>query len=434
MKKSGLLSSSAIGSAALFGATLAISTPAYALQDDECTAEEQTAGTCTAPTQIAQTEAVDTGGQSITVTGSRIRRPNIESTVPITSITGEEFFETGAVSVGDQLNELPALRSTFSQANSTRFLGTGALNLLDLRGLGTVRTLVLVNGRRHVSGDALSSGFTVDTNTIPADLIERVDVVTGGNSAIYGSDAIAGVVNFVLRRNYEGIQARAQGGFSKYGDAGNYFASILAGHNFADGRANVTIDLEYARQDDVFPGRRRNISRLSTLLQVDTDTVANPADSEFDFLFFEDLRSSLYDDGGTVYFCCNFIDPAGNPNIGGSGYFVVPYIFQPNGTLVPQTGTDFVGRSYFGYFLGGNGSTGRDQRQFGLLPRLATPPTFSAISKCRLRSISSSRRNTCGQTRSAAPPVRSSPRQRCPRATSSSPTTRSSTRRRVTSS
>ena len=75
--------------------------------------------------------------------------------LPVTSVGGEEFFETGNVSVGDTLNELPALRSTFSQANSTRFLGTAGLNLLDLRGLGTVRTLVLQNGRRHVGGDVL---------------------------------------------------------------------------------------------------------------------------------------------------------------------------------------------------------------------------------------------------------------------------------------
>ncbi len=369
MKKSGLLGSSAIGTITLFGASLAVATPAYAWQneDQECTAEEQAAGTCTPPVApVAESEA----GGAITVTGSRIRRPNIESTVPITTVTGEEFHETGQVSVGDVLNELPALRSTFSQANSTRFLGTAGLSLLDLRGLGTVRTLVLQNGRRHVAGDVLGSGFTTDVNAIPTDLIERVDVVTGGNSAIYGSDAIAGVVNFVLRRDYEGVQLRGQAGFSKYGDAGAYFTSVLAGHNFADGRANVTINLEYARQDDTYPGRRRNISRLNTLLQVDNDPPGAPADNEFDFIFFEDLRPTIFDNGGTVYFCCNFIDPVGNPNIGGSGLFVVPYLFRPDGTLVPQTGTDFVGRSYFGYFIGGNGTNGREGTQLGLLPRL----------------------------------------------------------------
>jgi outer membrane receptor protein involved in Fe transport len=155
-----------------------------------------------------------TTNEAITVTGTRIRRPNLESPLPVTSVGGQEFFQTGNVSVGDKLAELPSIRSTFTQANSTRFLGTAGLNLLDLRGLGTVRTLVLVNGRRHVGGDVLSSGVTPDTNTMPTDLIDRVDVVTGGNSAVYGSDAIAGVVNFVLKQDYEGIQLRGQGGQS----------------------------------------------------------------------------------------------------------------------------------------------------------------------------------------------------------------------------
>ena len=169
--------------------------------------------------------AAPVSSEAITVTGSRIRRPNLDSPLPVTSVGGEEFFETGNVSVGDKLAELPSIASTFMQANSTRFLGTSGLNLLDLRGLGTARTLVLVNGRRHVGGDVLSSGVSVDVNTIPTDLIDRVDVVTGGNSAVYGSDAIAGVVNFVLKEDYDGIQLRGQGGTSRYGDAGSYFIS-----------------------------------------------------------------------------------------------------------------------------------------------------------------------------------------------------------------
>ena len=87
------------------------------------------------------------------MTGSRIRRPNIESNVPIVSVTAEDL-STGDANIGEALNDLPSLRSTFSQANSTRFIGTTGLNLLDLRGLGTSRTLVLVNGRRHITAYA----------------------------------------------------------------------------------------------------------------------------------------------------------------------------------------------------------------------------------------------------------------------------------------
>lgn len=139
------------------------------------------------------------GGEEILVTGSRIRSPNATSVVPVTTISAAELTQTARTSIGDVLNDLPQLQSSFGQSNSTRFLGTGGLNLLDLRGLGTSRTLVLVNGRRHVGADILNNAVSVDVNTIPTDLLEAVDVVTGGNSAVYGSDALAGVVNFVSK-------------------------------------------------------------------------------------------------------------------------------------------------------------------------------------------------------------------------------------------
>ena len=196
--------------------------------------------------------ADDTEAADIVVTGSRIARPNLDSVTPVTSLSAAELTNNGRVSTGDVLNDLPALANTFSQANSTRFLGTSGLNLLDLRGLGPQRTLVLVNGRRHVAADILNNAVSPDVNTIPTDLIERVDVVTGGDSAIYGSDAIAGVVNFVLKDKFDGLQARVQGGISQHGDAGNYYASLLGGKNFAGGRGNVAINLEYARQNDFY--------------------------------------------------------------------------------------------------------------------------------------------------------------------------------------
>lgn len=113
----------------------------------------------------------------ILVTGSRIRSLNSTSVVPVTTVSAAELTQTARTSIGDVLNDLPQLQSTFSQSNSTRFLGTGGLNLLDLRGLGPQRTLVLVNGRRHVGSDILNNAVSVDVNTIPTDLIEAVDLV-----------------------------------------------------------------------------------------------------------------------------------------------------------------------------------------------------------------------------------------------------------------
>ena len=120
--------------------------------------------------------------EEIVVTGSRIMRASaLESTIPVTSVAATELLQQGDINIGDALNDLPSLRSTYSQGNSTRFIGTAGLNFLDLRGLGVERTLVLVNGRRHIT--ASPGDYLVDTNTIPSELIERVDVVTGGNSA-----------------------------------------------------------------------------------------------------------------------------------------------------------------------------------------------------------------------------------------------------------
>ena len=176
MNKFEFLNATALRSVAVATLFAASATPAFA-QDATDTAVQNSAPAADATTEQELESNTQASGEEIVVTGSRIRRPNLESTVPITSINGEEFFQTGRTSVGDTLNELPALRSTFSQSNSTRFLGTAGLSLLDLRGLGSQRTLVLVNGRRHVAGDILNNAVSPDVNTIPTDLIERVDTV-----------------------------------------------------------------------------------------------------------------------------------------------------------------------------------------------------------------------------------------------------------------
>ena len=321
-----------------------------------------------APQPAAAADAAQPAAETaIVVTGSRIRRPNLESTVPVTSIGGEEFFQTGDVSVGDTLNQLPALHSTFSQSNSTRFLGTAGLNLLDLRGLGTQRTLVLVNGRRHVAGDILNSGSSVDINTIPTDLIERVDVVTGGDSAVYGSDAIAGVVNFVLRQDYQGLMVRGQSGISTYGDMPSYFGSVLWGTNFAEGRGNITVNLEYARQDIAYASQRPNLRVNSRFSTVDVDPASAPSDGVFDNVYVADTRFPFFNNGGDFATCC-VTGPQGQP------YFGV-YLFQPDGTLVPQTGQVFgldlnVGGPFAQRYIGGNGSTGREGAAVVLQPQL----------------------------------------------------------------
>ncbi|KQN40982.1 TonB-dependent receptor [Sphingomonas sp. Leaf407] len=210
------------------------------------------------------------------VTGSRIARPDYTAPNPVVSFGAEDLQQSGNTNVTTFLQRVPALTnsrdSTRTAGNSQAdgAVGQVGLNLLDLRGLGPSRTLVLVNGRRHVAGQADTAA--VDINTIPTDLIQRVDVLTGAVSAIYGADGVSGVVNFVLRRDFDGVAARGQVGISERGDAGNRFASIIAGRNFTDGRGNVTLAYEYNADDPLANDDRDYLSLAQRQYFVNSDT------------------------------------------------------------------------------------------------------------------------------------------------------------------
>jgi outer membrane receptor protein involved in Fe transport len=232
---------------------LALAPPAYA---QEAASEQDAPETLQSEVEVESGEDATTS-EAIVVTGSRIRRPNLESSVPITSIGGEEFIQQGDTNVGDALNELPQLSSTFSQQNPGLGVGIAGLNLLDLRGLAPQRTLVLVNGRRHVGSDITNAAVNVDINTIPNDLIERVDIVTGAQSSVYGSDAIAGVVNFVLRKDFEGLQLRGNASIAEEGYGAEQYVSAMYGLGFGGGRGNVTRLRHPALSQCQRPRRRR---------------------------------------------------------------------------------------------------------------------------------------------------------------------------------
>jgi len=351
MKTSRLLGATALASAAFLFPLVAqaqSSEPAEAAQTDT--------------TQATEDES------TIVVTGSRIRRPNDDSPVPVTTITGEEIFETGRVSVGDVLNDLPQLRTSMGSQNSTSGLGTRGVNFLDLRGLGRARTLALINGRRQTSADIINNGNAIDINTLPTDLIERVDIVTGGNSSIYGSDAIAGVVNFILKDSYDGVQIRAQSGISTYGDAGNQYVSLVAGKNFAEGRGNIAFNAEFAHQNDYYASGRPNLRQNNAFVVVDTDTGAS-FDSVPDRLYYRDIRSATIGLGGQLGFRYANTPgaPCGNDAVGSS--FTCGFQFLPGGNLVSQTGLR-VGLGPNGNYIGGNGTSSREGKLMVLSPDL----------------------------------------------------------------
>jgi len=213
---------------------------------------------------LAQDQAEEL--EEIVVLGSRIARdPNVGANAPVQSVGAEDIQMSGKLDLGDILNAMPSLLGSNTMSNSVSgIFGTGSgetagasevgETILQLRGLGVERTLVLVNGRRHVSGVAGTQA--VDIGSIPQELIERVDVLTGGASAIYGADAVTGVVNFTMKDDYEGLNFNVVGGISGDGDGDNFSASALYGLNFADDRGNFTISANYTQRDAIFHGDR----------------------------------------------------------------------------------------------------------------------------------------------------------------------------------
>jgi iron complex outermembrane receptor protein len=236
-------------------------------------------------------EAVTAEGEVIeeivVVAGSRIPRTGLVTPTPVTILDAEAISLQGEVNIANLLNQLPALGSTFTSASSSGFIGTTGLSFLDLRRLGTDRTLVLVDGRRHVAGQAGTAA--IDINSIPQELVERVEVVTGGASAIYGADAVSGVVNFVMKDDFEGMSLYAQGGNADEGDAFSYTARGIVGGNFDDGKGNAVLTFEFASTDG-FKGNERSYysPHLEFVDNPDNgDTDANPNDGIPDVILID---------------------------------------------------------------------------------------------------------------------------------------------------
>ncbi|HEY8617153.1 TonB-dependent receptor domain-containing protein [Phenylobacterium sp.] len=192
----------------------------------------------------APVAAQEVGVEEIVVTGSRIARPNLDAPTPVSVIDTRTIEATGAVNTGDIIRQLPAAGvSSITPTNSGFQTAANGITTVDLRNLGEDRTLVLVNGRRFVAG--LVGTQVVDFNTIPTELVDRIDVVTGGASATYGSDALAGVVNIITKRNIDGLIVSGQYGLSERGDDERIKLSITGGKEFHDGKGSFLASLGY---------------------------------------------------------------------------------------------------------------------------------------------------------------------------------------------
>jgi outer membrane receptor protein involved in Fe transport len=212
----------------------------------------------TLSTGAAFGQEIDETIEEIKVTGTRITRANQVQPNPVYGLDSEEIKATGQLNMIDVVDDLPQLFSSQNGAQSNFFdstdTGSGVDNtpglaLLDLRSLGATRTLVLVDGRRHVSGQAGGAG--VDIGTIPSSLVDRVEVLTGGASSIYGADAVSGVVNFIMKDNFEGTEIDLQAGVPGDSGGGEWQLSLTHGQNFMDDRLNITVNASYRSRDEI---------------------------------------------------------------------------------------------------------------------------------------------------------------------------------------
>ncbi len=188
--------------------------------------------------------------EAMVVTGSRIARSGFDQPTPVTVIS-DELELAGTPNISDFINELPAVMGSAQPSTGNRSLsgGTAGVNSVNLRSMGDTRTLVLLDGHRNVG--SLANG-TVDTNTMPQGLIKSIEIVTGGASSAYGSDAVTGVVNFILDRAYSGVKVNLERGETGYGDDRNYLMSFTAGTPLLSGRGHALFNFDYSHRDGIY--------------------------------------------------------------------------------------------------------------------------------------------------------------------------------------
>ncbi len=224
----GLLTTTIIGGLAM----VAVATPAAAQQSSE-----------QATTQV----------EEVVVTGSRIRTRDTVGNSPIATVSAEALSEIGSATVETYLNALPQVVPHGTRVNNNP--GYAGAAYINLRDLGPSRGLVLVDGRRLVPG---ASSGAVNLSILPPGLVERVELITGGASAVYGADAVAGVVNFILKKDFEGLEITAQTARSQEDDAGEYSLGLIAGTSFADDRGHISFAASFNKREAVYQGERED--------------------------------------------------------------------------------------------------------------------------------------------------------------------------------
>jgi iron complex outermembrane receptor protein len=324
-------------------AAASVALPALAASPDPQTTPTPTnSGTAPAPAMPALQEVV--------VTGSRIYIPGLKSTSPVTSISAKQIASTGATTIEDVLNQLPQVTADQGAMSSNGATGTASVNLRDL---GPQRTLVLVNGKRLMPGDVGTN--VADINNIPTALVQRVDVLTGGASSVYGADAVAGVVNFVMNDHFQGFEIDANasayqhdqhegfyGQFSPKAGYGSASSSVMdgaekdltfvIGSDFAGGKGNATAYLSYRRSNPVTQAAR-DFSRctLSTSSSGKVACSGSSTSATGGFFFSNPPGMNGYDYANALFETVDpatgqFVSPIQKYNYGTFNYYIRPDI------------------------------------------------------------------------------------------------------------
>src|ERR1700722_6261741 len=285
--------------------------------------------------------------EGIVVTGSRIVRNGYQAPTPVTVETAEDLSEKAPSNIADALNQLPQFVNSGSPSKSTYVVATAPLagNFLNLRNLDPNRTLILLDGIRV---PATSFDGSVSVDTLPQSLVERVDVVTGGASAVYGSDAVAGVVNFILDKKFEGVKVSAQTGISGDRDDRSDKLSLAVGKSFIDGRLHAIASFDYYNSDGLLNGDRSLGGH--GYCQIGSGVASSP------FQTLENCRSGFFSAGGTI-------SAAGPLNFN---------TFLPNGNAVPFNpgGAGGVGAGPYSYLA---------PPSLGLVASLQTEQGFARV-------------------------------------------------------
>lgn len=290
--------------------------------------------------------------ESIIVTGSRLKREGVDTVYPATTV-GSELLEMRApTNVADLLNELPSFGTPGASPDGAQSESLVGQNHLNFLGLGSQRTLTLVNGRRFVSsnppgGEGAGSGLQVDFNVIPMALIDRIETIGIGGSPIYGSDAVAGTINVILKDDYEGFDITGQYGLTGEGDSEEYRFQIVTGGNFADGRGNVTLAAEYSKQEGLHNFDRPLYTTNDPFYAADRNYGGDGV-----FRIFRNKHIDTFTNGGLIS-ASPMVRASRGIGALADGTF---YQFAPDGNLVPFTPGGVAPDNAFVWAIGGDGT------------------------------------------------------------------------------